>query len=731
MPTPRPLYRRSDVAGADAVFVTEGEKCAVALRSLGHTAVTSAGGASAAKLTDWSPLAGKTVVILPDHDEPGRKYAADVVKQLGALSPAPNVRVVNPPGLSAGGDIADWLEARSGTPAEAVKAEFDALVASAEHIDPPGSSPRMPAVPEYVPFPVECLPEAVQPFVRAVAAATNTDPTFTALPLLSLLGVMVGTARAVTPNKKGWRVFPTVWACTVGRSSSGKSPPLAAVNDALAPMVDELNDSNEAERMEYERVKAERFGDRTKRGHPPPAAPAPRRLRVSDTTVEALAGVLHHNPRGVWLVADELAGWFGGFTRYKSGGENTDRPKWLALFDSGFLEVDRKTGEPKHISVRNTMVGVAGGIQPQILKAAMTDENLSSGLFARILVAYPPDRLAEWSEAEVADETTAALTDVLRQLRQYQPTERDGRLVPGLNTLSPDAKAVYVAFFNANRRRAFTADDAEAAAAVKLEAYALRFAHLRHLCRCAGGDDSAPVSADDMAAGIRLAEWFVGELQRVRTLLAEPERMSGQRRLVCWIRTAKGGSVSPRDLQRSDARRYPDTAAACNRLEQLAADGFGEWTEERAANGRAVERFVLYPDPIPDARHYPTLLPPAGNPASDTTPEGVTDNPGISGMSGEVSGSVKRRVGHPQKPPSPPTGDPVRGEVSGVPTGPVWEDWEQFYALMTSRGKTWPDVLRLLNAPPTAGFFAVPSDERRRAVRYLERLHAVAPRTEM
>ena len=118
MPAPRPIFRLELVASSAAtnatVFVVEGEKAAAAGAKLKLATTTSAGGSAAARQTDWSPLAGRNVVILPDNDEPGRKYAHDVVGQLVALSPRPTIRVVRLPDLLAGGDLVDYIEQRSG-----------------------------------------------------------------------------------------------------------------------------------------------------------------------------------------------------------------------------------------------------------------------------------------------------------------------------------------------------------------------------------------------------------------------------------------------------------------------------------------------------------------------------------------------------------------------------------------------------------------------------------------
>jgi len=83
MPDPRPLYNLPAVAKADTVVLVEGEKCADALMHIGIVATTAMGGAATAiTKTDWSPLAGKTVIVWPDHDEAGARYANAVIPKL-------------------------------------------------------------------------------------------------------------------------------------------------------------------------------------------------------------------------------------------------------------------------------------------------------------------------------------------------------------------------------------------------------------------------------------------------------------------------------------------------------------------------------------------------------------------------------------------------------------------------------------------------------------------------
>src|SRR5262249_4404284 len=91
------------------VLIVEGEKKTGAAEQLapGYVVVTSPGGAKAADDVDWSPLAGREVIIWPDADDAGRKYAAAVAKNCGAAG-ALRVSIIEPPsGVPASWDDAD------------------------------------------------------------------------------------------------------------------------------------------------------------------------------------------------------------------------------------------------------------------------------------------------------------------------------------------------------------------------------------------------------------------------------------------------------------------------------------------------------------------------------------------------------------------------------------------------------------------------------------------------
>jgi putative DNA primase/helicase len=96
-PDPRPLYNQPGMASAAQVVLVEGEKCAQALIEAGIVATTAMHGANApVEKTDWSPLAGKSVLVWPDRDKPGWEYATQAAQAILSAG-AKSCHVLYPP----------------------------------------------------------------------------------------------------------------------------------------------------------------------------------------------------------------------------------------------------------------------------------------------------------------------------------------------------------------------------------------------------------------------------------------------------------------------------------------------------------------------------------------------------------------------------------------------------------------------------------------------------------
>ena len=236
MAEPRPLYRLPELLTrkAEPVYITEGEKCADTLAGLGLLATTSSHGSKSAGKADWTPLAGREIVILPDHDAAGAQYAADVTGLLAKLTPSATVRVVHLSdtwsGLAVGGDIADVIETGEGI--DSIKAKLTTLVE--QQLPEPSAASVPPAVNirTFTPFPVEVLPTAMADLVSEGAAALGCDPSQIALPMLAACSAAIGNSRRIM-LKTSWSEPAVLWTVTVLPSGSLKSP---AMDLAIEPI---------------------------------------------------------------------------------------------------------------------------------------------------------------------------------------------------------------------------------------------------------------------------------------------------------------------------------------------------------------------------------------------------------------------------------------------------------------------------------------------------------------
>jgi len=132
--TRRVVYRLNELAEAERVYHVEGEKDADRLVSLGLRATTTPGGASNFRdeYADQLKATGiAEVIVLPDRDEAGDRYAVDVART--CLARGLRVKVVALPGLTwkakSGPDVSDWLDAGHG------RTELEGAVESTPWLD--------------------------------------------------------------------------------------------------------------------------------------------------------------------------------------------------------------------------------------------------------------------------------------------------------------------------------------------------------------------------------------------------------------------------------------------------------------------------------------------------------------------------------------------------------------------------------------------------------------------
>jgi len=468
-----PLYHLPDVPKAGFVVAAEGEKCADLLRGLGVPATTASHGAGSAKRTDWTPTAGLTVAIVPDHDEPGEKYAAEVAAQVLAAGGTP--KIVRLPGLKEeGDDVEQWLQLQrdEGLSDDEIRTKLEALIDQAEpseggsvgfvgspgHVSPEFEGPPKPITAELRPVPKldpSMIPGPLQPWLVDIAERGSFPIDYPAAAGVVALGGLLGRRMAMRPKRRdSWLVAPNLWGAVVGRPGVFKSP---AVEEAMKPLHRleaearerhrEIVKAHNAKLMVAEAradaAKAE-LKKRAKQGATDDqleafaslalgggeeAGPTLKRYLVNDSTVEKLGELLAENPNGLVCYRDELVGFLKSME--KQGHEN-DRAfyleSWNGLGCYSYDRIGRGT-----IFIPSVTTAVFGSIQPgpfaRYLRGAVTGED-ADGFITRFQLLVYPDPPGEFTNVDRWPDSAAKNTafQVFRDFDAFDPIARGCRV---------------------------------------------------------------------------------------------------------------------------------------------------------------------------------------------------------------------------------------------------------------------------------------------------------------
>lgn len=456
----------------------------------------------------------------------------------------------------------------------------------------------------YVMFPTEHLPGFLGEYALAGADALHCDPAFIAVPSLVTMGAAIGTSRVIEV-KESWCEPSIFWAATVADPSQMKSP---SYDLAVAPLWDmqhHMSSQFDCEwkryRDELEEYNTKKYSKFKKGGSDDdgvkPVKPVNKKIVVSDITVEKLAQVLYENPHGVCLCREELSGWFKSFGQYSGkGGGGADMSLWLQLFGARRLQVDRKTGDMPSIYIPRASCSVSGTVQPKLLQRLLVEEFFESGLVSRLLLFMPPRREKVWTENIVPESVYRPYSDAVKDIyRTGQDILEYGGNEPRRITFTPSGKEAWIDFYGKWAKRQKEAEGEYGYALAKLEGYCARFCLLLSIAdKQYSPSNRDVVKASHVEDAFGLTEWFAYETQRVYTRLRTPADQQARDRLVELI-AGREGWITPRDLRKTNPKRYLSIDDAVKALDGLAEHGLGQWEHRNGgdAGGRPTRAFRL------------------------------------------------------------------------------------------------------------------------------------------
>lgn len=446
----KPLYGLHALAlqPDDTVFVVEGEKAADALLRLGHVAVTS-GAADSANAADWTPLRGRSVIFWPDNDEAGAKYLEACLPLLAAAGVA-SAKVVDVSALSLPdkGDVADWLAKHQ--PAE---------LAQLPLIEVPATGPE-PFERDTLPtqWPANCLPGAMQQAAQAIAEHVQAPEPLAAMAVLAAVAhIAQRTANADHP--KMGPMPCSLFVLSLANSGDRKS---ACFSLATRPIDSAEKEARQKHKQDYDAAMQERKASRKKEEEPTNELPSDPRTLYSDSTLEKIARdfVQGSRPALSWS-SDEAAQFFDGHsmkaeTRAGALGVLT------RLFDGRGVERDRVgqgLGSGYRFDVR---FGLFLSGQPSVIASSLNDPLLrEQGLLPRFILSSPTSLAGErfldeasLSKRADADARLGQYWRILAKMNHapWPTNDYDGLVLPTA-TITPEAKARWLVFYNATEGR--------------------------------------------------------------------------------------------------------------------------------------------------------------------------------------------------------------------------------------------------------------------------------------
>jgi hypothetical protein len=520
------LYRiaddlnRSAIRDGERVLIVEGEGKVDLLLSMGIPATCSIGGAGKWRRYGYpnylDDLRGAQVVLVPDRDKKGLAHMEDVAKDFPDaewLFPFSDSPLWNRLPEKGGLDIADWIAdfklSREQVLAEIGKqpslskplvkdSTIDSTSDNEEH-EILAAETR--SLLQWSSETIEIdnlIPSLALPFRLLGKAFNIPEVIFVAgfLPIGASL-LSVGTKIEISAGT-GFYPPPVIWTGIIAESGSTKSPIFKILTAPLKTLQAEAEEIYKLNLQAYEvKVReSKEVGDE-------PVKPKPRNYFFHDFTAEAIALNLEGATNGSLVAVDELEEMLAGFNQYRSKGKGNDRQKWLSIYDSGGIKVDRSSG--RRLFLASTPLSILGTIQPEVLKEEMGDLNFVDGLWQRFLwVRLPLTKLPPPQETLACD-ISELLLGLYRRLEQLPPVTY---------RISPDARKMWNSWHEwCEDYKLSEPHPSIRALYPKARERAARIALVLHVVESVLQNrmPSAVVEAETIGAAIRFVQWSINQ----------------------------------------------------------------------------------------------------------------------------------------------------------------------------------------------------------------------------
>lgn len=408
-------------------------------------------------------------------------------------------------------------------------------------------------------YPIESLPPCVRAAVEEVGAFVQAPVPLVASAALSALSLAV---QGKVDVKRAEKLTGPVglFMATVADSGERKSTAdgffMKAIRDYEADQAEEAKPLLRDFQADLEAWEAKRAGikDKIKSDtkarkltigleselreleHAKPVAPKVPRMIYADVTPESLSFSLAHKWPSAGVISAEAGIVFGS---HGMGSESVMRnlATLNQLWDGATLTIDRRTSDS--FSVKGARLTVALQVQEATIRSFMEKTGTlarGTGFLARFLMAWPqstqgfrpyveaPSHWPHWSAFN------ARVTEILKE---PIPLDDAGCLCPLMLTLSPDAKAAWIAFHDAIEAELRTGGELSDVrdVASKSADNVARLAALFHVFSGTTG----PIGAETISSAGSIVAWHLSESKRFFAEVSAPNDLADAAKLNAWL----------------------------------------------------------------------------------------------------------------------------------------------------------------------------------------------------
>lgn len=453
------------------------------------------------------------------------------------------------------------------------------------------------------PFDLDLLPIDLRGWVADIAERMQVAPDLVAISAMCALGVVAASARTIYPKRyDNWRVWTNLWGAAVAPAGSMKTPAAAAVERVLNEIERQAREDFEqqmlgatADEMVSEasrkalKAKLDGFAKGRKgaeqidrddivkalrqTAEEQEARPRMRRIKASDTTIEALIdrasrGKRRCQPIVVWR--DELVGLFAAFDR---DGHESDRKLLMEGWGVSTISVDR-IGRGT-LYARDFAISIFGCVTPgafgSYVREATDQGSGADGFLQRLQLLVYPDQPATWTYVDRTPDRVAERRALALYERLFAIDADDDLGRPPALNFDEDAQAFFdewiaVLEYRLRDPRKGWDDEARRSHFAKYRSLMPALALLCHLASGDGTQDlQVTLDAADRAA--RWCEYLEAHAERVYAM----NDRTIEEVLVNRISSGKlVGTISLRALHRKlwQSRKAEDVREACEELER-------------------------------------------------------------------------------------------------------------------------------------------------------------------